>query len=524
MLDVDDLGRPALAPIAAFALVERLVQPHRCHRTVAGWVVDQQLSEQHDSVVHGVPVTGEIVGDLRHRPTVLADLACRPSCCARRQRGPLRRDRRVVLAPGQHHTRHVRATPPLLAPRQPGRAAERWQINQQHFALAVVPRRSPAPTTVRSRRARLDLDTQPRRPLANAADDHVGQANKQRAHARRIGFQQGLLDTGRRKTPSALQSPCPTPGTYSTLRSEAPDCVVRVQLRGGGIHLLFIEVKLSEDTFSTCSAFASANNPRKHICASPGPFGGNTRECFQLCNHDREHRRRYDVALDLSPTPANGFGCSFRDGTNQVMRNVALARAVIQRGDAVSASMMLMAPDDHTAIWEQWHRHIATLTGVNGIRFAALPASQIAPLHEPDTARALSQRYLLPPRLVELRLAQHHADQRFPNGVALCRLYPDGSLNYLQPIERLIVTETTAEHVYVQTPYPAGPFIHEVPVDQWLQTGNLTIRDPEHGSRILSPDLSTLSEISQHELPALAAAERAYAPWWTAPVQTSSDW
>ena len=91
--------------------------------------------------------------------------------------------------------------------RVPGR------IIDQHLALAVIPRRCPAPGTVRSRRPRLDLDPQPRRPLANPEDRDVGQANKQRAHARRIGIQQGLLDTGRSRTPSALQSPCPAPGT-----------------------------------------------------------------------------------------------------------------------------------------------------------------------------------------------------------------------------------------------------------------------------------------------------------------------
>ena len=155
---VDDLGRPALFAVAALTLVGRLVQPGRRHRCVAGCVVDQHAPEQHDRVVHGVPVTGEIVRYFEHRPTVLADLTRRPSRCACR----------------------VSSTPCF------------------------------------------DLDPQPRRPLPNTADYDIGQANKERTHARRIGFQQGLLDTGRRKTPSALQSPCPAPGTYSTLKSEAP--------------------------------------------------------------------------------------------------------------------------------------------------------------------------------------------------------------------------------------------------------------------------------------------------------------
>ncbi len=44
-------------------------------------------------------------------------------------------------------------------------------------------------------------------------------------------------------------------------------------------HRLFIEVKLSEDSFSMCSAH-EWRNPRKHICAEPLPFGGDVRGCF----------------------------------------------------------------------------------------------------------------------------------------------------------------------------------------------------------------------------------------------------
>lgn len=74
---VNDLRRPALAPVAALALVERLVQPHRTDRAVAGRVVDQQLPEQHDRIVDGVPIAGEIIGDFGHRPArvVSADRA-----------------------------------------------------------------------------------------------------------------------------------------------------------------------------------------------------------------------------------------------------------------------------------------------------------------------------------------------------------------------------------------------------------------------------------------------------------------
>jgi hypothetical protein len=169
-----------------------------------------------------MPITPKIFSYLGHRPTVFADLACHPSRGPCRQPRSCRGDRRVLFAPRPHDTTRARATPPLFAPHQPGRTPEHRQINQQHLALPVIPRRRPTPNTIRTRGACLDHDPQPRRPLTNPSNDDTAQANNKRTHARRIGFQQGLLDTGRRKTPSALQSPCPAPGTYSTLKSEAP--------------------------------------------------------------------------------------------------------------------------------------------------------------------------------------------------------------------------------------------------------------------------------------------------------------
>lgn len=298
------------------------------------------------------------------------------------------------------------------------------------------------------------------------------------------------------------------------------DCLVKVRLADGGTHLLLIEVKLTEDEFSTCSAYQSPSNSRRHICSQPGPFGGDADGCFQLCNHDREHRRNYDIALALPTIRPEGLGCWFRDGANQVMRNVALARALMQRGEANSASMLLMAPDDHTTIWEQWRRHTATLAEVEGVQFGALPASQIIPHHEPETARQLARRYLLPADLIELRIAQSQADERFPHGVVLTRIHPDGSRGYQQPIERLVVTAVTTTHVTVETPYPAGPFTHHIAQADWRQSGDLTIPDDEGGARICSADHSHLTADLRKQLHAAAASMRTSSPWWTAPVPT----
>ena len=120
----------------------------------------------------------------------------------------------------------------------------------------------------------------------------------------------------------------------------------------------------------TRSAYTSPKNTRRAICGQPGPFGGDTAGCFELANHDREHRRHYDEALGTPGAEPDTFGCWFRDGANQVMRNTALAKSLMARGEVHSASMMLMAPDAHTSVWEQWHRHIALMSQYDYVTFA----------------------------------------------------------------------------------------------------------------------------------------------------------
>ena len=68
--------------------------------------------------------------------------------------------------------------------------------------LATVPEPGARPGTVATRN--------------DAEHAHGGQANKQFAHADRVRLQQGLLDTGRRRTPSELPSPDAGPQTPST--------------------------------------------------------------------------------------------------------------------------------------------------------------------------------------------------------------------------------------------------------------------------------------------------------------------
>jgi hypothetical protein len=173
------------------------------------------------------------------------------------------------------------------------------------------------------------------------------------------------------------------------------DCVTK---RGRKIALL-IEVKLSEHDFNGCSAWLAPTNDRLKVCETAGPFGNNHAECFQLRNHGREHRRHYDTALGpLSAAPtAEDAGCWFRFGGNQTMRNVALARTLVGRGDVDDAVFALCAPRAHRAIWRRWAEAKARLAGA-GITMSDVPAEVVVSQHAPGGAlpeRYLPERYLL---------------------------------------------------------------------------------------------------------------------------------
>jgi hypothetical protein len=171
--------------------------------------------------------------------------------------------------------------------------------------------------------------------------------------------------------------------------------LVRAHDAAGAAHVALIEVKLSEDDFGDCSAFLADRNVRRHVCVQTGWFGGDPQACFQLSNHDRGQRRRYDEFLG-GPGDTPGWpGCCFRMGANQVMRNVALARVLLARGEADTVTVALMAPEGHSHIWRRWTENHTLFVPDDKLRFASVPASAVLQFHSPDEAKELAARYLL---------------------------------------------------------------------------------------------------------------------------------
>lgn len=173
------------------------------------------------------------------------------------------------------------------------------------------------------------------------------------------------------------------------------DVLLRGRTSQGIPRVALIEVKLSEVEFGSCSAFAAAANDTLACCATPGPWGNDTKRCFQLRNHGTSEPRRYNQFLRPEwVTPLDRAGCSFRV-LNQPMRNVALARSLIEDGDAEAATFCLCAPAGNTNVWRQWREANALFGAVPDVSLVSLPAERVAQLHAPSERSNLLGRYQL---------------------------------------------------------------------------------------------------------------------------------
>lgn len=122
-------------------------------------------------------------------------------------------DAGVVPGPGEHVAVEVAANEADLAPAQPTRPTRVWEVDQ-FDGLSVFHRgQLAAAQTRRARSSLFDVDDQVSvGDVVDAEHDHVGQANKQLAHARRVDLQQGLLpESGWRENLPILGAPVPRP-------------------------------------------------------------------------------------------------------------------------------------------------------------------------------------------------------------------------------------------------------------------------------------------------------------------------
>jgi Restriction Endonuclease associating with ARP len=180
--------------------------------------------------------------------------------------------------------------------------------------------------------------------------------------------------------------------------SERPHATqVDVVLRGfdtaGSTYLALVEVKLSEIDFGPCSAYQTHQNSDRQTCRHDGPFGDNPELCFQLSNWGGSTRRRYDTYIGSMSTTEARPGCLFRLGMNQPMRNVALARALVQAGEADRVVYALCAPEKNRPIWRRWSEAEQLFGDIPGVTVARLLPKQVLDHHTRADSQALMNRY-----------------------------------------------------------------------------------------------------------------------------------
>jgi outer membrane protein assembly factor BamB len=112
---------------------------------------------------------------------------------------------------------------------------------------------------------------------------------------------------------------------------------------------------------------------------------------------------RLDSEMSGTPTAANG--CTFRLGTNQPMRNVALGRALIAADQTDMIVHALAAPRANATIWRRWEEAKAALVDVPDARLIDLYAEDLLTIHDADRAATLAPRYVSRiPRRTKMRI------------------------------------------------------------------------------------------------------------------------
>ena len=156
------------------------------------------------------------------------------------------------------------------------------------------------------------------------------------------------------------------------------------------------------------------------------------------------------------------------------MRNVALARALLDAGETDRATVALCAHEAHTAIWRRWATAKAALEGTN-VDLADIPASAVLQYHLSDDADELADRYLLdgaPRRRLTQRTAiQGLVDAMFPTSATYVNLDERGNPWHEVVCFPPVVTDVN-EHSVQLTVFPMGGYTYNS-TSWWVNTVDL---------------------------------------------------
>ena len=189
-----------------------------------GIIIDQGGAIGDDRVVDGVPVAADLDGHLIDASGIAAHLLSHPPTRTVGHGLPGCTDAKFFTDPRHRRTRLLGATPPMLVPHQSRRATEARQVHQLHDGPVLHMGEHAASGTTRPTGSDFDVDSKWLAiHIVEAEDVHLGQADQQLAHARRIRLHRGssilkALETVRLAGP-LLRARDP----YTPLISEAPE-------------------------------------------------------------------------------------------------------------------------------------------------------------------------------------------------------------------------------------------------------------------------------------------------------------
>ena len=184
----------------------------------------------------------------------------------------------------------------------------------------------------------------------------------------------------------------------------AVDVVLWSRPEDGRRAVVLIEVKLSEDGFTTCNGRDSRGNRRKYVCKSARLFSSDPNACYlRRPWRKRRDRRYWAIFASAHGSVRNAFpgaeidgSCPFAGNAQQPMRNLAIARALEQEGTVAEAWFVLCVQDDNPDVREHWKAWSGLLP--DPAMAPLLPASAVVDVGEANgnTAWAawMRERYL----------------------------------------------------------------------------------------------------------------------------------
>jgi hypothetical protein len=179
----------------------------------------------------------------------------------------------------------------------------------------------------------------------------------------------------------------------------ASDVAVFARDRDGRRGVVLIEVKLSEDGFSTCGGAESRGNRRSDVCGSAERLFAEPGACYLRRPVRASRDRRYWPiferefgSLRTAFPGCTGGECPFRGPGQQIMRNHALLLGLQQAGIAEFGAFGLVHHDGNAAVVAQWSSYVEMCARPETM--LRMPANRIVELL-PAMARWMRARYAL---------------------------------------------------------------------------------------------------------------------------------